>query len=456
MSGASQIEHVVVLMLENRSFDHMLGYLKLENQEIDGLTGGESNPSIGSQEIKVFHAPQDSPILYAKTPDPNHEFPAVNLQLFEAETPPPHYQPTNRGFIWSYALQPLGKDQPGMGYLQAHNIMCCFHPAQVPILSTLAKNFTLCDHWFASVPGSTWPNRFFVHAATSGGDLLTPSGLTSMAEVEAKFKTYQLPTIFDNLEKNGIKWRIYHHGFPQVMALANLRRLVKYGENVKEFKDTFESDVTEGNLPTYTFIEPSHFPILTMPNDQHPPYDVRAGERLIAQVYNALRKSKLWQTSLLVILYDEHGGFFDHVPPPRAVRPDGKASTDPFFKFDRLGVRVPAILISPYLSAGVDHTDYDHTSLLATVKKLFNLPDFLTERDKAASTFEHNFGKSREDALPPFKMDELPSFPTDFSYDLSPYVSLLMKLAIYVAEKEDHQINAEFLEGAKKLLGLGW
>jgi phospholipase C len=158
--------------------------------------------------------------------------------------------------------------------------------------------------------------------------------------------------------------------------------------------DVFAQDVQNATLPNYAFLEPQYFAALGNPaNDQHPPHSLIEGERLIASVYDRLRsREDLWQHTLFVLLYDEHGGFYDHVAPPATVAPDAVSANGAKFKFDRLGLRVPALLVSPWVGKGrVDHAVYDHTSLLATVKTLFNLPSFLTDRDARARTFEGNF-----------------------------------------------------------------
>ncbi len=161
--------------------------------------------------------------------------------------------------------------------------------------------------------------------------------------------------------------------------------------------EKFYADIEKGELATYSFIEPRYLNFHEWKaTDQHPPHDVRLGEYLIAEVYDTLRNSQLWEKSLLVVLYDEHGGFYDHVPPPDSVpSPDGKKSKHPPFDFTRLGVRVPAILVSPYVEKGrVDSTIYEHSSLAATIKTLFDLPDGLTARDNAANTFGKNLSRS--------------------------------------------------------------
>lgn len=385
--GAENVKNVVVLMLENRSFDHMAGYLRTDTYPIEGLTGAEfqledpSNPA--SVAVQVNNQANYTGDLSV---DPAHDTLNVNDQLFGTATPAPGMTPTNRWFLFNYA------HVVGNNMANAHNIMKCFAPPKLPALATLAQQFAFCDHWFSSVPGQTWPNRFFVHAATSGGFL------------DNNVRQYEMRTIYENLSAQGISWDIYFHDIPQSLAFTHLQADV--------FKDRFQpfgnftSHAQQGKLPNYSFIEPRYNDFLFWKaNDQHPDHDVSLGDALIADVYEALRNSPQWTESLLVVLWDEHGGIFDHVPPPSgppyAVNPDGKSSTSPPFDFNRLGVRVPAVLVSPYIPAGViDHQVYDHTSVLATVKQLFDLPAFLTRRDAAAATFEKNLSldQPRNDA----------------------------------------------------------
>ena len=395
MESSSGIRHIVVLMLENRSFDHMLGYLKETNPVIEGLTGSESNPTDPalSDQGPVAQVPVSKlsgTDGYVTSPDPAHEYPDVTLQIFGQVPPPLPPVPQNDGFVLSYSGVPDASGIP-VGTGVGKKIMACFDPLlQIPVLATLALEFVLCDHWFASVPGPTWPNRFFVHAATSGGHTNSPSSLSAVKD-ELGFSTYGMRTIYDGLSEQNLDWSIYYHEFPQSLALTRLHA------HLDRFKDcrAFFSDVSGGTLPAYSFIEPRYFDgIDGKANDQHPPHDVREGERLIATVYEALRKNPtLFGQTVLVVLYDEHGGYFDHVPPLPSINPDGRTSTDsPPFGFDRLGIRVPAILVSPLVGSGVvDHAVYDHTSLLATVKKIFGLPHFLTKRDASANTFEGHF-----------------------------------------------------------------
>ncbi len=391
-NAMDQIKNVVVLMLENRSFDHMLGYLRSATYPIDGLTGNEfnledpSNPA--SVQVNVNNQAKYQGDLHI---DPAHDTLNVNDQLFGTGTPASGVAPTNRWFVFNYAH--VNGNNPA----NAHNIMNCFAPVKIPALTALAQEFAVCDHWHSSVPGQTWPNRFFVHAATSDGYL------------DNTMRHYGMRTIYDNLSAQGFSWNIYFHDVPQSLAFAHLQ-ISLFKDRFKLF-DNFKKDAQSGTLPSYSFIEPRYNDfLLWKANDEHPDHDVSLGDALIADVYEALRSSPQWNQSLLVILYDEHGGIFDHIPPPGgspyAVNPDGKNSSSPPFNFDRLGVRVPAVLVSPYIAkGGIDPQVYDHTSLLATVKKIFNLPDFLTQRDAAAATFENNLALEQPRSDAPLGLD---------------------------------------------------
>jgi phospholipase C len=359
----ANIKHVIVLMMENRSFDHMLGFLRSANYKIDGLTGNESNPvdpHNASAEIKV------SPTAdYILTHDPGHAFADVNIQLFaKPEGPPPSGQP-NRGFIFSYSQQP--HVTPDI----APTIMNCFAPEKLPVLTRLAQEFAVCDRWFSSVPGPTWPNRFFAHCATSKGFLDNSS-----------VHNYDMPTVFEQLGDKGLTWKIYFHDFAQALAL---KRLAAQNQVVNfVYYHQFANDAKYGDLPSYAFIEPSYFSAHA--NDQHPPHDVAAGEALIADVYNTIRSSSAWDECLLLILYDEHGGTYDHVTPTEATPPDGNTGQ---FAFDRYGVRVPAVIVSPYIPKGTILHDkiLDHASIPATLREIFDVKKPLTARDKNAATF---------------------------------------------------------------------
>ena len=360
---AQDLQTLVVLMLENRAFDHMVGFLKGVDPGIDGLTGSEWNPS--NPLAPTDHVTVSPTATRVLDPDPGHDLEDTSIQLFSRQSGPPSAGPSNAGFIWSYSQQKPAPADPA-------SIMRCFDPGALPVLTTLATHFALCDAWFSSVPGPTWPNRFFAHAATSKGYI-----------ANSPFNNYDMETIFERLSAHGGTWRIYYHDFSQAWALQRLQT----PENRIRFSSfgRFRSDARKGLLPNYAFIEPKFFALFGDANDQHPPHDVDAGERLIAEVYETLRTSPQWESSMLLVLYDEHGGTYDHVLPPAAVPPDDHTSQ---FAFDRYGVRVPAVIVSPFVPPGPVHTTFDHASIPATLTAVFGLPGALTARDAAATRFD--------------------------------------------------------------------
>ena len=364
------IEHVIVLMLENRSYDHMLGYLPNGH----GLAGDEFN-LIDPSEPTSERVGVSSSSGYITALDPAHDFVSVEKQLFGETGQVVNPAPMN-GFVADYIEQAKGDVEIGK------TIMECFDPVKLPALTTLAQEFCVCDRWFSAVPGPTWLNRFYAHSATCDGMI-----------VDTADHNYKMKTIYDTLGKNGLSWNIYYGDVPQSIVLQHHWRSLDHFKRFEKFYD----DLEHGQLAAYSFIEPRYLNFHEWKaNDQHSPHDVRLGEYLIAEVYDTLRSSSLWEKSLLVVLYDEHGGFFDRVSPPGSLpNPDGKKSKNPIFDFTRLGVRVPAVLVSPFVEKGqVDSTVYEHSSLPATLKTLFDLPEGLTARDKGANTFEKNVSRS--------------------------------------------------------------
>ncbi len=270
-------------------------------------------------------------------------------------------------------------------------------PSNYPVLNALAREFAVCDRWFSSMPGPTWPNRFFIHAASSGG--LDHSPTTENVTTSILFNGYKFDngTIYDRLDDEGLGWKVFRGDlFPQALAISGMT--VRAAEGCFEGFGDFSERVNDPNYSSaYTFIEPDYHisSDFVCGNSQHPKDDVTRGEALIKKVYETIRNSPHWESSLLIITYDEHGGFYDHVPPPQTVAP-GDTPSDPennlfSFDFKQLGVRVPTVIVSPLIPRGtIDHTVYDHTSVLATVESLFGLLP-LTNRDKVAHSFNHLF-----------------------------------------------------------------
>jgi len=373
-------EHLVVLMLENRSFDHMLGFLKSPSYQIEGLDPNNlatNDPSVGNVPIPVTN---DARTVNDLNPDPAHDFLNVNVQIFGNKSGTTA-GPLMRGFVRDYAAV---SNDPARG----PNVMKCFTQQTLPVLSTLAKEFAVCDHWFSSVPGPTIPNRLFAHAAHSAGS----------ATQDAILAPLKLKTIFEIIDdpNNPFSFRIYAGTVGGTILLANLY-MIHHQDGFHPYEE-FRSDCAHGDLPAYTFIEPRYDDDIAngvFANSQHPDFPVDEGEALIADVYSAIRNSPLWPSTLLLIVYDEHGGIFDHVPPP-ALSPDLKfspvpASANPAFQFDRLGVRVPAVFVSPRIKSGtILPQRFDHCSIVATVRTLFCLDKKpFNWREAQAATFDN-------------------------------------------------------------------
>jgi phospholipase C len=337
-SALDPIKHVIVLMLENRSFDHALGCMRGLYPALDGIppAGGPRT----NLDLTGTPYPQAPGAARQVTNDPDHDTPAVIEQIAGGMA----------GFVTNY--QHNFPNAPGTAIAE---VMKYHARGSLPALHALAENFLVCDHWFSSLPGPTWPNRIFVHSGTSLGKVTMPDSVISL-----NYHWYDQTTLYDQLNAAKISWQIYHGDMPQSLILTHQLE----PENAARYRkfQYFSGDVAgaEASFPQYCFIEPSY----SMPgaNDDHPPHDIMDGERLIADVYNAIRANEaLWTSTLLVVLYDEHGGFYDHVVPPKTVPPDNHQDE---YTFDQLGVRVPAILVSPYVASGVLSTVFDHTSLL--------------------------------------------------------------------------------------------
>ncbi|GJN22629.1 hypothetical protein PR202_gb10214 [Eleusine coracana subsp. coracana] len=389
---AGKIKTVVVLVQENRSFDHMLGWMKKSvNPEIDGVTGAETNLIDASDPSS--RAVRFSDGAEYVDPDPGHSMQAIYEQVYGTPfvdatstpiTPAGVTAPPMSGFA-----QQAEKEMAGM----SATVMTGFRPDAVPVHREIVREFAVCDRWFASNPASTQPNRLFVHSATSHG----------LVSNDTKKLVAGLPqrTIFDSLYDQGYSFGIYYQYPPSTLLYRNLRQL-KYFGSFHQFDLSFKRHCREGKLPNYVVIEQRYFDLKLLPgNDDHPSHDVSEGQRFVKEVYEALRSSPQWEEMLLVVTYDEHGGFYDHVPTPvvGVPSPDGIVSPAPFFfKFDRLGVRVPTMFISPWIDKGtVLHrpasgpyptSEFEHSSIPATVKKIFNLNSFLTKRDAWAGTFD--------------------------------------------------------------------
>lgn len=325
------IDTVVILQMENRSFDHYFGALSLHEDRADvrGLSPTLTNTTSDGLEIPLHWLRDD----YIISPDPGHSHEACVRQFSEG---------TNQGFVrdWETLLTAAEYDEKiawGMGY---------YKRPQLPALYTLADHFTLCDQWFCSMLGPTWPNRFYSHAASSNGS-------------RNNRMTFTGKTIYSSVAAAGHSVGVYSHD--AVYFGLTVTEMLKHK---RQKLDAFFDHARTGQLPNVTIVEPSY-----VLNDDHPPQDVRLGQSMIASVYEALRTSPQWNRTLFLVFYDEHGGFYDHVVPPtvqgEALQAQG---------FDQLGFRVPGLAIGPMVRRGEVFSEVvDHSSVPAMLARIFGL-----------------------------------------------------------------------------------
>jgi phospholipase C len=420
---SNALDHVVVVMFENRSFDNLLGrlYQPGEVPSFDGVIGKDlANPvpdwaadRSGGDTVRYGTAAG----MNTPSPDPGEEYAHVNTQLFGIIDPAanrgvlaeqmvaPFNAPANArvrpsmdGFVADYISSFAAEIGRQPRYDEYAQIMTGYTPEQLPVTAGLARGFATFDHWFCEVPSQTFANRSFFHAASSSGyvDNLTPADsfpLHNTAE-----------TVFERLDRAGKTWRVYCDP-PSHMSLTGIihaPRLWPHFGTRFVTTDQFVQDAANGTLPTYSFIEPN---LLYGHNDMHPAFDalfpdtqidppssLLGGEALLAKIYNAVRSgtsasgSNAWNT-LLMVTFDEHGGTYDHVPPPAAPPPHPASAPGQLnFAFDRSGVRVPAIAISAWIPAEkVVTSQFRNTSVIATLRKRWQLGPPLTGRDAIAA-----------------------------------------------------------------------
>jgi phospholipase C len=379
--GLDKLKHIVVLMMENRSFDHMLGSLKSVNPRIDGLTGTETNPDATPAQNKVAVQPL-AEFQSQLQPDPDHSFPSVDLQIFGGDTTA-NRLPKMQGFVKSYFNQ-----QRDLRHAQY--VMYYFSQDKLPVLTTLALEFAVFNRWFSSIPGPTICNRAFAHYGTSFGRV----------DLNPLYLREPFSSIYDRMVGATPKHTAKVYYYDTTSSTMEVANLLQHQPELFGTYEQFLDDCEKGDLPDYSFVEPNYSDHETdageeIANDQHTDHNVQAGELFIAAVYNAVKQNaSVWESTALLIVYDEHGGIYDHVPPPACTQDLFTASandtgTGSEFKFDRLGVRVPAILVSPWIPKGtvVDRT-FDHASIPATVTKFF-LGDYSprSPRETSADVF---------------------------------------------------------------------
>jgi phospholipase C len=370
------IETVIIVMMENRSFDHYFGSLSLEEgRAVAGLIPGLSNPLPDGSPVEPF------PTGLRCVADPPHSWPSSHRQVNGG---------ANDGFVREYHASLLRDDLPPT---TAGEVMGYFRRADLPILYTLADEFVLCDQWFCSVRGPTWPNRFYLHSAQSNGRINN--------DFPEDFLTgFTWPTIYDRLTAAGIDWKDYSSDLTFLVLFGSLR-----DENKLRPIEEFFDDARSGRLPPVVHVQPTYFGAAG--NDDHPPHDVMRGQVFLSSILHALAEGPQWSKSMVIITYDEHGGFFDHVPPPTVE--DERSSEG----FGQLGLRVPGLVISPYARRGfVSSTLYEHSSVAAFLEWLFGLEP-LTVRDAQANFLTDAFDVDRIRREDPRPFPTLPMLEVD-------------------------------------------
>ncbi len=363
----SGIDHIVVVMMENRSFDHLLGWLPGGNGTQAGLAYLDKNGEA--------HATYRLPTFVGCShPDPDHSYAGGRSEV-------------NNGAMDGW-LRTTTNDVFSIGY---------YLEADLPFYGALARNFTTLDNYFASILSSTFPNRVFQHA-----------GQTDRLSNTLDLST--LPTIWDTLAVAGVSHKYYYSNVP-FLALWG----VKYLGISALFAD-FLADAKSGNLPSVSFLDP-RYTILDdgLGNDDHPHADLRSGEAFLGQVYRALTSGPAWKNTVLIVNRDEWGGFYDTVPPPRVVAPNA-VDTDLVGGKALLGCRVPVVVVSPFTRGNtatprIDSQLYDHTSVLKMIEWRFNLPP-LGSRD--ASDEVANLALALNFATPDYTVPALPNISTPF------------------------------------------
>jgi phospholipase C len=418
--AVSRFDKLVVLMFENRSLDNVLGYLYPAGGPFNGLNSGSySNPvppqiKDGHSSVPAQPSPGTSADFQNPNPDPGEGYPHISTQLFGLvspetnryetsammktpfNTPPDGTPPDMKGFVNDYCNNYRASQGRDPTYEEYRVIMDAFTSEQLPVLSKLAKEFAVYDAWFCAVPSQTYCNRSFFNASSSSGFVLN-------APHKKWIENNIAPTIFNRLHENEKKWMVYYDELQLVplTALIHAPKLYEFWKTNFATMKQFYADVAAGTLPDYAFVEPR---MLFNHNDFHPPgplivdgikipspSDVRAGDLLLHQVYDAIRTSKPNGTgfstasnTMLLVTFDEHGGCYDHVAPPGATPPDNpQISGEMDFLFDRLGLRVPSIAISAYTDPVVVKRPVHHAAVIRTLCRKHKL-DHLTDRDRDA------------------------------------------------------------------------
>ena len=366
------IKHVVFLILENRSFDQIFGYRN--DFPIPYMVNGVKNCNSLEKSTRLFNLDKDGNKIYQNPmsaftghDDTVHDL-GASLCCFNGidnENPG-----SMSGFVIANQLKIKSSNNADNTIpVPVEEIMGYFQRDSFPVYEYIANNFTICDNWYASVPTCTLPNRAFALCASSDGHINNKCKGIDMKLL------YKCDTIFDRLNDKNLPWKVYYNDFPISLVLEHQLKPENL-QNYDKFKN-FTVDIQNNNLPVFSFIEPEY----GIESSSTKIDNVLNGQLLINDViYSLQSNTEIWNSTLFVITYDENGGYFDHVNPPKAIPPRKPISSD-LYTFDQLGCRVPTMLISPRIPIGVDSNVYDHTSILTFIEKNWNLEP-LSDRDK--------------------------------------------------------------------------
>lgn len=362
---------VVVLMMENRSFDHYFGSLSLleGRSDVDGLAPGMTNTDADGNVVAPFR------LSHECLEDPPHSWGACHAQFNEG---------ANDGFVLEH--------QDGKGAV-AREVMGYYTREDLPVYYALADDNALCQRWFSSVMSSTWPNRFYSLCATSDGMKSNDFGRVP----------FPARSIFEQLDEAGVSWKVYAHDLPFASLLAYENALITDQNELSRIVhfDYFYEDAAAGELPEVVFLEPGY-----SSNDDHPPHPHMLGQVLVGTIYKSLAQSPQWDRCLFIVDYDEHGGFYDHVVPP-TIEDDHAADG-----FNQLGFRIPGLVLGPYAKTAVVDTVFEHASVLKTIQELHGLPP-LNKRNEVTNALWDCLDEERMAARDPRPPTEIPVLEID-------------------------------------------
>lgn len=364
------IDHVVVLMMENRSVDHYLGWYSAENGHFDGTQHRAYVDASGAViDTKNWGAAGEGDFSGCEFNDPGHGHGAGVVQATSTGDGRHHREPD--GFLKDGS----GNDAFAVSYYQ---------PDDLPVTAALTRQFTTFDRYFCSWLGSTYPNREYMHSAQSGGITNNDFPPQRAGTNPAWAAGFDWPTIWTALDAKGVTWKYYYSNLP-VIALWGPRH-AKGARHISEYY----ADCAAGTLPQVAFIDPFFVAPDGLANDDHPHADIRLGQMFISDITRSFMESKHWHDGALFVTYDEWGGFWDHVTPPEVADP---RAGDPVGEFGKLGFRVPTQLISPFAAGGrVDHGLYDHTSILKFIETNWGLKTMATWDPGTRDPGDRNIG----------------------------------------------------------------